>query len=212
MSKALGSESANFVEACSTAVTPKQEQILQGAMRVFLKAGYAGTSMDRVSAEAGVSKQTIYSHFQDKEGLFKALMERVTIANFRSVFSAKEFKDEPAVFLRQLAETFFTKVADNPDYIPLLRLIVSESERFPELAKLYTQTVIQQGRKLLVKYFAAHPELVIADPEAIAQIFFGSLVSHTIVQEMLYGKELMPLSRDRLIDSLMSLVLARKEN
>ncbi|NWF60993.1 MAG: TetR/AcrR family transcriptional regulator [Fischerella sp.] len=212
MSKALGSESANFVEACSPAVTPKQEQILQGAMRVFLKAGYAGTSMDRVSAEAGVSKQTIYSHFQDKEGLFKALMERVTIANFRSVFSAKEFKDEPAVFLRQLAETFFTKVADNPDYIPLLRLIVSESERFPELAKLYTQTVIQQGRKLLVKYFAAHPELVIADPEAIAQIFFGSLVSHTIVQEMLYGKELMPLSRDRLIDSLMSLVLARKEN
>ncbi|WP_063748448.1 TetR/AcrR family transcriptional regulator [Fischerella sp. PCC 9605] len=206
------SESANFVETCSPAVTPKQEQILQGAMRVFLKAGYAGTSMDRVSAEAGVSKQTIYSHFQDKEGLFKALMERVTIANFRSVFSAKEFKDEPAVFLRQLAETFFTKVADNPDYIPLLRLIVSESERFPELAKLYTQTVIQQGRKLLVKYFAAHPELVIADPEAIAQIFFGSLVSHTIVQEMLYGKELMPLSRDRLIDSLMSLVLARKEN
>lgn len=206
------SESANFVETCSPAVTPKQEQILQGAMRVFLKAGYAGTSMDRVSAEAGVSKQTIYSHFQDKKGLFKALMERVTIANFRSVFSAKEFKDEPAVFLRQLAETFFTKVADNPDYIPLLRLIVSESERFPELAKLYTQTVIQQGRKLLVKYFAAHPELVIADPEAIAQIFFGSLVSHTIVQEMLYGKELMPLSRDRLIDSLMSLVLARKEN
>ncbi|MCX7595668.1 MAG: TetR/AcrR family transcriptional regulator [Fischerella sp.] len=193
-------------------VTPKREQILQGAMRVFLKAGYAGTSMDRVSAEAGVSKQTIYSHFQDKEGLFKALMEKVTIANFRGVFSTKEFQDEPAVFLRQLAETFFTKVADRPDYMPVLRLIVSESERFPELAKLYTQTVIIQGRKLLVQYFAAHPELVIADPEAIAQIFFGSLVSHTILQEMLYGKELMPLSRDRLIDSLMNLLLVQKED
>ncbi|WP_269086332.1 hypothetical protein [Trichormus sp. NMC-1] len=41
--------------------------------------------------------------------------------------------------------------------------------------------------------FAFHPELGINDPEATAQIFFGSLVSYVMVQEMLYGKEMMPL-------------------
>ncbi|WP_016953495.1 TetR/AcrR family transcriptional regulator [Anabaena sp. PCC 7108] len=189
-------------------ITPKQEQILQGAMQIFLRDGYAGTSMDRVSAEAGVSKQTIYSHFQDKEGLFKALMERVTIDSFRGIFCAEDIRSEPEIFLREIAKTYFTKVADNPEYLALFRLIITESQRFPELAKLYTQTVIQRGRKLLSQYFASHPELGITDPEATAQIFFGSLVSYVMVQEILYGKEMMSLSRDRILDSLMSLVLA----
>jgi AcrR family transcriptional regulator len=43
----------------SVLASEKREQILQGAMQVFLKHGYAGTSMDRVAAIAGVSKQTI---------------------------------------------------------------------------------------------------------------------------------------------------------
>ncbi|MBN3909919.1 MAG: TetR/AcrR family transcriptional regulator [Nostoc sp. NMS1] len=190
------------------AMTQKQEQILQGAMQIFLRDGYAGTSMDRVSAEARVSKQTIYSHFQDKEGLFKALIERVTIASFQGIFCAEDLHGEPAILLREIAEIYLTKVAENPEYLALFRLIITESQRFPELAKLYTQTVIQRGRKMLSQYFASHPELGITDPEATAQIFFGSLVSYVMVQEMLYGKEMMSLSRDRIIDSLMSLVLA----
>ncbi|QLE48475.1 TetR/AcrR family transcriptional regulator [Nostoc sp. C057] len=190
------------------ALTQKQEQILRGAMQVFLRDGYAGTSMDRVSAEAGVSKQTIYSHFQDKERLFKALIERVTIASFQGIFCTEDLYGEPAILLREIAEAYLIKVADNPDYLGLFRLIITESQRFPELAKLYTQTVIQRGRLLLSQYLASHPELGITDPEATAQIFFGSLVSYVMVQEMLYGKEMMPLSRDRILDSLMSLVLA----
>ncbi len=206
MSKTSASQSETLFSL--PAITQKQEQILEGAMRVFLRDGYAGTSMDRVSAEAGVSKQTIYSHFQDKEGLFKALIERVTIANFSGIFCAEDLHGEPAILLREVAETYLTKVAENPDYLALFRLIITESQRFPELAKLYTQTVIQSGRYLLSQYFVLHPELGITDAEATAQIFFGSLVGYMMVQEMLYGKEMMPLSRDRILDSLMNLILA----
>ncbi|MEH1838350.1 MAG: TetR/AcrR family transcriptional regulator [Nostoc sp.] len=191
------------------AITPKQEQILQGAIRVFLKEGYARTSMDRVSAAAGVSKQTIYSHFQDKQGLFKALIERLTLACFQSIFCTEKLHSEPAILLRQIAEIYLTKVADNPDYLALLRLIITESQNFPELAKLYTQTVVQRGRQILSQYFASHPELAITDPEAMAHIFFGSLVSYVIVQEILYGKELTSLSRDRLLDSLINVVMSQ---
>ncbi len=130
------------------------------------------------------------------------------MANFRCVFNGEEVTGEPIVLLRRLGEIFFTKVADNRDYLGLIRLIIGESERFPQLAKLYTQIVVNQGRQLLSEYLLSHQELSIDDPEAIAHIFFGSLVSHIIVQEMLYGKEIMPLSRDRLLDSLIGLVLA----
>ncbi|ALF51849.1 TetR family transcriptional regulator [Nostoc piscinale CENA21] len=194
------------------AITQKQEQILQGAIRVFLREGYAKTSMDRVSAEAGVSKQTIYSHFQDKEGLFTALMERLTLRCFQSIVSNTELQGEPASLLRQVGETYLTKVADNPDYVALLRLVITESQNFPELAKLYNQTVVQRGRFLLSQYFASHPELGITDPEAIAHIFMGSLVSYVILQEIMYGKELVSLSRDRLLDSLMTLVMSQSKS
>jgi AcrR family transcriptional regulator len=188
--------------------TPKQEAILQGAVRVFLRLGYAGTSMDRVAAEAGVSKQTIYSHFQDKEGLFKAIMERMTIRRFQAAFHTATLHGEPEVLLRQFAETYLNKIVDE-DYLALFRVMFSESVRFPELAKLYGRTVIQQGRQLVSDYFRCHPELGFTDPEAIAQIFVGSLVSYVIAQEIFYGKETIPLSRDRLIDSLLSLMLSK---
>jgi AcrR family transcriptional regulator len=189
--------------------TPKQEAILQGAVRLFLRSGYAGTSMDRVAAEAGVSKQTIYSHFQDKEGLFKALMERMTIRRFQEVFHMATLQGEPEVLLRQFAEAYLNKIVDE-EYVALFRLILAESTRFPNLAKLYSRTVIQQGRRLVADYFHQHPELGFTDPEAIAQVFVGSLVSYVVAQEIFYGKETIPLSRDRLIDSLMMLMLCQR--
>jgi AcrR family transcriptional regulator len=168
--------------------TPKQETILQGAVRVFLQRGYAGTSMDRVASEAGVSKQTI--------------------RRFQAVFHTATLQGEPEVLLRQFAETYLNKIVDE-EYVALFRVIFAESLRFPELAKLYGRTVIQQGQHLVSDYFRRHPELGFTDPEAIAQIFVGALVSYVIAQEIFYGKETIPLSRDRLIESLLTLTLSQ---
>jgi AcrR family transcriptional regulator len=185
----------------------KREQILQGSMQVFFRDGYAGTSMDRVAIEAGVSKQTIYSYFRDKESLFKALIEQITITRFQTLFESEQLQGDPEQLLRQVAETYLLKVGEDQEYLSLLRIIIAESSRFPEMAKLYYQTVIQRGRKLLSQYFDAHPELGIKDSEAAAHIFFGSLVSFVVVQEIIYGKEIMPLSSQSLVDSLIDLIM-----
>lgn len=192
--------------------TVKREQILQGAMKVFLASGYAGTSMDRVAEAAGVSKQTIYSYFQDKESLFRSLIEGETLARFEAIFQLEPQHIDPETLLRRLAQIYFTQVVDNSQYVPLLRIVIGESERFPELAKLFTQTVAQRGKKLLAEYFRRHSELKIRDPEAIAQIFFGSMVSWVILQKMLYGEESIDLSRDRVVDQLIDLIVCHSGN
>lgn len=206
MPTTLNGETENY----STGSNYKQEQILQGAMRVFLQHGYVGTSMDRVAAEAGVSKQTIYSHFQDKEGLFVALIERVTIRRFQIEFGPEPLQGEPTLLLRRLAEVFLNKMGDQ-DYISLIRVVIGESARFPELAKLYVRTVVQRSHSTLSHYFQSHPELNILDPEATAHIFCGSLVAFVLSQEVLHGKYTMPLEKERLIDNLVSLVLSSNE-
>jgi AcrR family transcriptional regulator len=193
----------------SVAIREKREQILEGAMQVFLSHGYAGTSMDRAASAAGVSKQTIYSHFQDKEGLFTAMIERVTIQRMQFDVHIATSQDDVSVLLRQLADAFLQKMADE-EYLSLFRVVIAESVRFPELAQLYTRTVIQKGQFVLTTYFNAHPELNIADPEAIARIFWGSLVSFLISQEILYGKLIIPLEKERLINNLIALILKQE--
>ncbi|WP_316433236.1 TetR/AcrR family transcriptional regulator [Leptolyngbya sp. NK1-12] len=189
----------------------KREQILQGAIQVFLNHGYAGTSMDRVAAAAGVSKQTIYSHFQDKEGLFTALVERVTIHRLQRELGMQDLHGEPDVLLHQLATVFLHKLG-NPEYLNLFRVLIAESARFPELAQLYSRTVIHRGRQMLSAYFRAHPELKITDPEAAAHIFSGSLVSFLLAQEILYGKQVSPLEGERVIKQLVALIVQRSDS
>ena len=55
----------------------KREAILDAAKALFIAQGFAGTSMDAVATEAGVSKLTVYSHFSDKATLFAAEMARL---------------------------------------------------------------------------------------------------------------------------------------
>lgn len=64
--------------------------------------------MARVATAAGVSKITIYKHFQDKEGVFAALIKQVTAHRFETVFGHLSFIEDPAVVLRQLAHTLLT--------------------------------------------------------------------------------------------------------
>ena len=50
----------------------KRQAILDAAKRLFPQHGFDGISMEAIAAEAGVSKLTIYSHYGDKDALFRA--------------------------------------------------------------------------------------------------------------------------------------------
>src|SRR5919106_6413628 len=52
----------------------KRRAILAAATEVFLQHGYLGASMDEVAAKAGVSKQTVYKQFENKERLFAEIV------------------------------------------------------------------------------------------------------------------------------------------
>lgn len=187
----------------------KGEKILLGAMQEFLAHGYAGTSMDRVAAVAGVSKATVYNRFKDKEGLFSALMER--LAQEKIMYIQLEL-EEPEAALRKLAQTLIGQMQSDREFLNFLRLVVGESGRFPELAQMFIRNFAKIGIERLTGYFGSRPELNLTDPEATARIFMGSLVYFMITQEMLYGAEIIPIESDRIINGLMHLILGAKTN
>ena len=183
--------------------TDKVGQILQGAMQEFLNNGYAGTSMDKVASAAGVSKATVYSYFQDKEALFKALIEERARQKFKSIFGKQSLEGEPKIILRQLAIKGLAQMAEDTEHRALMRVIIGESGRFPELAQVCVRCMIKPVFETLSQYFQNHLELNLPDPEARARVFLGALVHFHITQEVLHGKDIVPMENDRVIDSLM---------
>jgi AcrR family transcriptional regulator len=195
-----------------TATNPKRQQILQGAMQTFLKHGYARTSMDQVAAAAGVSKNTIYSHFQDKKGLFTALIERVTARRFEMVTESLSLSEDPAAVLRHLAETLLDSILSDREYISFMRVLIGESDHFPELAQLFVRSLPKKVLAILSHYFASHRELKVPHPEATARIFINSLIGFVLTQEILHGKDIMPMDKEDLIASLIFLITGQDLN
>lgn len=184
----------------------KVEQILQGAMREFLQNGYAGTSMDRVAVAASVSKATVYSHFQDKEGLFKVLIESLANQKFNSLFGAEPMEGEPKIVLRQLGTKLLEQMNTDREHSAFMRVLIGESGRFPELTQICVRAMIKPMLETLNQYFTAHPELNITDPEATARIFLGTLVNFHVTQDVMHGRDIIPMESDRLINALTHLI------
>jgi TetR/AcrR family transcriptional repressor of mexJK operon len=75
----------------------KRAKILQAAKSIFLKMGYHATNMNQIAKEAGVTKLTVYNHFQDKANLFICAIEESCEESIR----AKQFELTPESDFRQ---------------------------------------------------------------------------------------------------------------
>lgn len=64
-------------DAVASASSPKREAILEAATRLFARYGYRRTSMDLLAAEAQVAKPTLYAYFDDKDAVFRAVVDHV---------------------------------------------------------------------------------------------------------------------------------------
>jgi AcrR family transcriptional regulator len=190
----------------------KVEAILQGAMQEFLTHGFAGTTMDRVTAAAGVSKATVYSYFQDKEKLFFALIDR-SISSHRSQLDRLNpdfFQREPSQVLADLANNFLNQVSDTPELLNLIRLTIAESKRFPTLAQHLILDTDLQFVGVVNQYLRSRPDLQLADPDATTRIFLGTLVHYAIVEYMLQAGEILPMERQQLVNGLVELITCKQ--
>jgi AcrR family transcriptional regulator len=186
----------------------KHDRILEGAMQEFLQRGYAGTSMDRVASTAGVSKATIYSHFGDKEGLFKALVQQSAQSKLGPIQRQQPLTGEPEQVLREFAQTLIDETGSDPDHLALVRLMIGESSRFPQLAQTFLRHFLKPGLEVISEYLKEQPQLQIDDPEATARVFVGGLIHYVMVDKIIEGGEVVPLRRDRIIEAAIALLLS----
>lgn len=130
----------------------KKVQILDAATTLFLSQGINATSMEQLAEAAGVSKQTLYSHFGSKEELFVAAIEQRCI---HYALSSELFDDQRPVqsVLRDLAAHLMDLLLSE-DAIKLHRLCIAGVDQFPEICRLFYDA----GARNLLTLFSAYLE------------------------------------------------------
>ncbi|HET7419053.1 MAG TPA: TetR/AcrR family transcriptional regulator [Candidatus Dormibacteraeota bacterium] len=163
--------------------------IREAATALFLEKGYAATTMDDIAGRAGVSKQTIYTHFPGKEELFSDLVlaNAARVDDFIGLIGPT--LSDPAGLeqgLRRLARRYLDFVS-RPEVLRLRRLIIGESARFPELARQYYERV--PGRVYEALAAAFRDALPTDQPMRAAQHFAWLTLGVTLDRGMFYPVE-----------------------
>jgi TetR/AcrR family transcriptional regulator, mexJK operon transcriptional repressor len=114
----------------------KRELILSAAENSFFSHGFSDTTIERIAADAGVSKVTVYGHFGDKETLFEAVVTREAEQIKAAVAQLVTAKSSLEQSLIDLGEVFIGFVF-SPRVINFDRLIVAEAVKNPGLAKRF---------------------------------------------------------------------------
>lgn len=130
----------------------KFDQVLDGAMQVFIEHGFEGASVDEIAKVAGVSKATLYSYFPDKAQLFSAVAKHRFQTKADRVLTDFDFDDPPSVILVQAGKLLLDTTLSEFD-CSVHRIAVSEAVRFPQIAKDYYESGYLLARHLLMAYF-----------------------------------------------------------
>jgi AcrR family transcriptional regulator len=179
----------------------KQAAITNAATELFLRDGYRGTSMDDIAAAAGVSKQTVYKQFTDKEQLFCDVVEGLVNAASDPVYEAVrglQLSDDLVTELRAVARRQLELVLE-PRLMQLRRLVIAEATRFPKLGKVF----FDQGPRrtidalaLTFRQLSDRGLLRIDDPLVAASHFNWLVMGAPLNAAMLLGLDKPPRPRD----------------
>jgi len=113
----------------------KTDAILNAATELFLAKGFQGASMDAIARHAGVSKQTVYSHFDNKEALFAACIS-AKVAKYGFGEATGEDEGDLRAALLTIVRRFLDLLFD-PEVIAVYRVVMSESSSQPHIATLF---------------------------------------------------------------------------
>lgn len=163
----------------------KRDAIIESALDLLARDGYAAASMDAIAAAAGVAKPTIYNHFSDKAELFATVLEVYSTRSQAAFLDAVATIDVHSADLRaelQAAARALLACLVSPSGQAVLRLEVTEATRFPQLiGEMRTQGTARTLDAIAGKF----AQLVVAgrlsgDPERIGRQFYDLVLGEPL--------------------------------
>ncbi len=168
----------------------RRQAIFEAALDEFIERGYAATRLDDVARRAGVAKGTIYLHFKDKQALFQELVRAALLPLISRLAALPSGGGSVRALVESFAGSFVKEVVETRRSA-IVRLILAEGPRFPDIADFYYREVVSRGlagMRALIELGIARgeirqaglkdfPQIVVA-PAMVAVIWQGLFARH----------------------------------
>lgn len=168
----------------------KVQQIRAAAHTLFLEHGFAGVSTATLAKEAGVSKETLYSRYPNKEAVLADVLEHLIAVGQLDTdvdIPAPTTLDDLRNALRSLASQLGEQLVQR-DYIELVRIVIAETPRLPHVGEIFLRSVPQRAFQLTGTLLSAGKDAgLIGDVDILAatRMFLGPLVLHALINVLL---------------------------
>ena len=166
----------------------KNERILDAATELFVELGFDAAPMDKIAARAGVSKQTVYSHFGSKEALFSAVVTRVSGQMLAVDMEAADSNCSLEAELNMIGRNFLRLITSDESRA-VHRIATSPGDKDSALGKLFYESgprVVQSVVDELLVRWRDRGALQIDNLER-ARVHFLSLVNGEYHMRFMFG-------------------------
>lgn len=129
----------------------RKAKVMEVATELFISHGYAGTSLIDIARGAGVATRTLYQHFGDKEALFR---EVIFARDAAGAIAKPVIEDGDTLFEALMrAARYALEVTFRSHSIGLMRLMIAESQRFPDFMKQTAMSIFARFERNIEKVF-----------------------------------------------------------
>jgi TetR/AcrR family transcriptional regulator of autoinduction and epiphytic fitness len=170
----------------------KRIRIVETASGLFLDSGYGNVSMDEIARVSGVSKRTVYNHFSGKEELFGEIV-RGLWNDFMIPKVAESASVQPREALIGFSHQMLVLLRSKK-FTKMIRMILSEGERFPELHRMLGEKGVRTFISRLAEYISglnSQGLISTSDPLLAAQQYLG-MVKESLFWPVFLGSLPMP--------------------
>ena len=165
----------------------KRKQILLSATELLLKHGYSKASMSAVAEHSGVSKQTIYSHFANKDALYNAVI-KTKCEEYRLEDSSICIETQALVDILALIGVRFIQLLNDKNVIAMYKVVISHSTSSSHEAKLFYDAGPLHSIDMVVRLLMAHKSSRLNAEQAreVALDFFNLLKGDFHMKSLLH--------------------------
>jgi AcrR family transcriptional regulator len=159
--------------------TARPGEILEAALAVFAEEGFAAAKLSEIARRAGVSKAALYLYFATKEDLFRAAARSLVAPDLAAIAEAVETSAAP---FAELAPPLLARAAallSQDRAAGVVRMVVTESRKFPDIADIWRQDVIEQVLAIVTRLIVRaqqRGEVIAGDARLLAFSLMGPLV------------------------------------
>jgi AcrR family transcriptional regulator len=192
-------------------LTPEQQRhVLDSVLQLASAQGLGEITLEQLTRASGVPAFDIIRHYQSKENILAAVLEREldliagAVPSPELRFPTETLKDELQILAKIMLQEYRAR-------LPFLGKLLAEALQNPEVGVLFYRKFIQQGRLLFAEFLNIRKQRgelrQDVDVEAAAAMFISALSGILLVVELFGGRQVEPLDEERLVRELTTFFL-----